>query len=63
MLINNMSKCIKCADDALGQSVLTRTISSWPVRLTLPALDQGSYTWRSQNSKGIQLGTARMVVR
>lgn len=49
--------------DALGQSVLTRTISSWPVCLTLPALAQGSYTWRSQNTKGILLGTARMVVR
>lgn len=47
----------------LGQPVYTRAATNWPMTVTIPALAQGAYTWKVQDSSGTILGVARMVVR
>lgn len=49
--------------NSLGQVVFTRPENHWPVTLTVPALAQGTYTWKVQDAVGTALGIARMVVQ
>lgn len=49
--------------NALGQTVFSRPAAQWPMAVTVPALAQGTYTWKVQGPTGTALGMARMVVQ
>lgn len=49
--------------NSIGQTVFTRTTSSWPMSITIPAIAQGAYTWKVEDATGAVLGIARMVVQ
>ena len=49
--------------NALGQIAYRQPVSQWPLSVTVPALAQGTYTWKVQDAIGNALGTARMVVQ
>lgn len=49
--------------DALGQIILSRSVNSWPLTMTVPAVASGTYSWKVENPVGKVFGLARMVVR
>ncbi len=49
--------------NAIGQVIYTHPVYQWPMSLTVPALAQGTYTWKVQDAAAKVVGVARMVIQ